>query len=87
MQAKYSSILKVIHSSKISPDLLNLGDEGITFLEKVMIPLSCDTVSSLMFGILNAENILRFEVLTAILLRIQISWNVMPCQMSGSQHV
>ena len=42
-----SSILKAIHSSKISPDLLNLGDEGITFLEKVRIPLSCDRVSCL----------------------------------------
>jgi hypothetical protein len=40
-----SSILKAVHSSHISPDLLNLGDESITFLEKVRIPLSCDTVS------------------------------------------
>lgn len=28
----FSSILKAVHSSKVSPDLLNLGNEGSTFL-------------------------------------------------------
>jgi hypothetical protein len=42
-----SSILKDVHSSKINPDLLNLGDVGITFLEKVRVPSPCDTVSRL----------------------------------------
>jgi hypothetical protein len=40
-----------------------------------------------MNGILNMENIPTFEVITAVLLRIQVFREVTPYHMSGTQHV